>query len=58
MAGPSSSTQPNALDHEVELTGLAEELDAIAADAQTIVAAILKIATDTPGALLVTYDAD
>jgi hypothetical protein len=50
-------TQPNALDHEVELAGLAEELNAIAAETQTTVATTLKIATDTPGALLVTYDA-
>ena len=39
------------------LTGLAEELNAIAAEAQSTVATILKLATDTPGALLVTYDA-
>jgi len=50
-------TQPNALDHEVELAGLAEELNAIAAETQTTVATTLKLATDTPGALLVTYDA-
>ena len=50
-------TQPNALDREVELTGLAEELNAIAAEARSTIATMLKIATDTPGALLVTYDA-
>ena len=36
-------TQPNALDHEVELAGLAEELNAIAAETQTTVATTLKL---------------
>ena len=50
-------TRPNALDREAELTGLAEELNAIAGEAQETVAASLKIATDTPGAIVVTYSA-
>ena len=51
-------TQPNALDHEVELTGLAEELNAIAGrGAGRPWLRISSIATDTPGALLVTYNA-
>ena len=50
-------TQPNALDREVELTGLVEELNALAGATQTTVAAKLKIATDAPGALLPSYSA-
>ena len=51
-------TRPNALDREVELTGLADELNAIARDLEAPVAVTLKLATDTPGALLPTFAAD
>lgn len=45
-------TRPNALDREMELAGLADELNAIARSLEAPVAVTLKLATDTPGALL------
>ena len=50
-------TNPGPLDHEVELAGLADELNAIARDAEAPVRAKLKIATDTPGALVASFNA-
>ena len=45
-------TRPNALDREVELAGLAEELNVIARELKAPAPITLKLATDTPGALL------
>ena len=50
-------TRPNALDREVELTGLCDELNAIARSIEAPVAVTLKLATDTPGALLPAFAA-
>ena len=51
-------TRPNALDREVELAGLADELNAIARELKAPAAVTLKLATDTPGALLPTFAAE
>jgi hypothetical protein len=50
-------THPGPLDREVELIGLADDLNAIAAAASTPVQATLELAADTPGALLPSFDA-
>ena len=50
-------TQPGPLDREVTLTGLAEDLDALVADAEEPVAVTLALTTDTPGVLTLDFDA-
>jgi len=50
-------THPGPLDGEVTLAGLADELNAIAGDANAPVQATLELTADTPGALLTSFDA-
>lgn len=50
-------THPGPLDREVELAGLADELNTIAREAQGSVAVTVSVGTDTPGALITAFDA-
>ena len=54
---PAFFTKPGALDGEVELTGLAEELNAAVQGLDGAQLLTLDIVCDTPGALEVVYDA-